>query len=98
MISLSAVERAVQAELEQPELVLAAIALPDARKGEKIVLLVEGADGEAIQARLRRSSLPPLHRPARVYTVDKIPLLGSGKVDFAALRRLALEQEGESEA
>jgi acyl-[acyl-carrier-protein]-phospholipid O-acyltransferase/long-chain-fatty-acid--[acyl-carrier-protein] ligase len=47
---------------------------------------------------LRRSSLPPLHRPARVYTVDKIPLLGSGKVDFAALRRLALEQEGESEA
>jgi acyl-[acyl-carrier-protein]-phospholipid O-acyltransferase/long-chain-fatty-acid--[acyl-carrier-protein] ligase len=98
MISLSAVERAVQAELEQPELVLAAIALPDARKGEKIVLLVEGADGDAIQARLRRSSLPPLHRPARVYTVDKIPLLGSGKVDFAALRRLALEQEGESEA
>ncbi|MET3999541.1 acyl-[ACP]--phospholipid O-acyltransferase [Marinobacterium sp. MBR-109] len=98
MISLSSVERAVQSELDQPELVLAAVAVPDARKGEKIVLLVEGADSEAIQSRLRKSSIAPLCRPARVYTVDQVPLLGSGKMDLAALRQLALEQDRPSEA
>lgn len=98
MISLSSVERAVQSELDQPELVLAAVAVPDERKGEKIVLLVEGADSESIQSRLRKSSIAPLCRPARVYSVDQIPLLGSGKMDLPALRQLALEQQGISEA
>lgn len=98
MISLSSVERAVQSELDQPELVLAAVAVPDTRKGEKIVLLVEGADSEAIQSRLRKSSISPLCRPAKVYSVDQIPLLGSGKMDLAALRQLALELDGPSEA
>lgn len=98
MISLSAVERAVQAELERADLTLAAVAVPDVRKGEKIVLLVEETDTDAIQSRLRQSSIPPLCRPAGIYSVKHIPVLGSGKMDLGALRQLALELDGSSEA
>ena len=99
MISLSAVERAVQAELDQTDLVLAAVALPDSRKGEKIVLLLErDAEPETIQQQLRHSAIPPLYRPARIYSVPHIPLLGSGKMDLGLLKRLALELDGQSEA
>lgn len=43
MISLSAVEAAVKAALEEPDNALMAVSIPDSRKGERIVLLSETA-------------------------------------------------------
>lgn len=98
MISLSAVEQAVQGALAQPDLALAAVALPDPRKGEKIVLLVAGCDPENVRKQLRSTAIPPLYQPSCVFEVDQIPVLGSGKMDLAALRALALELSRSSEA
>ncbi|MCF4123974.1 acyl-[ACP]--phospholipid O-acyltransferase [Methylobacterium sp. SyP6R] len=92
MISLAAVE-AVAAEL-YPDAASAVAALPDARKGERLVLVTEKADATraAFQARARASGLSELAVPAEIVTVDTLPQLGSGKVDFAAVTRLAAER------
>jgi acyl-[acyl-carrier-protein]-phospholipid O-acyltransferase/long-chain-fatty-acid--[acyl-carrier-protein] ligase len=98
MISLSAVE-ALAAEL-YPEAASAVAALPDARKGERLVLVTEKPDATraAFQARARASGMSELAVPAEIVTVDKLPQLGSGKVDFAAVTRLAAERTRPAEA
>jgi acyl-[acyl-carrier-protein]-phospholipid O-acyltransferase/long-chain-fatty-acid--[acyl-carrier-protein] ligase len=90
MISLTAVEAALRQALGYDEQPLAAVAVPDAKKGERILLLVEEA-AEPVSARLRKADILPLYRPAQVLQVDRIPMLGSGKTDLTAVRRLALE-------
>ena len=92
MVSLGAVEAQVRRALGQPELELAAVNLPDQKKGERIVLLVaEDIDPDATRRALLESGANPLTIPAQVLRVDAIPKLGSGKTDFAGVRRLALE-------
>ncbi len=91
MVSLAAVE-AVAAELWSDRK-LAVASVPDARKGERLVLLTEepGATRAALLAHARTRGLAEIAVPAEVRVVPAIPLLGSGKVDFAAVRRLAEE-------
>ncbi len=98
MISLAAVE-AVAAEL-YPDAASAVAALPDARKGERLVLVTEKKDATraAFQARARASGLSELAVPAEIVAVDALPQLGSGKVDFAAVTRLAAERTKPAEA
>ncbi|WP_288588125.1 acyl-[ACP]--phospholipid O-acyltransferase [uncultured Methylobacterium sp.] len=98
MISLAAVE-AVAAEL-YPDAASAVAALPDARKGERLVLVTEKKEATraAFQARARASGLSELAVPAEIVTVDALPQLGSGKVDFAAVTRLAAERTKPAEA
>jgi acyl-[acyl-carrier-protein]-phospholipid O-acyltransferase/long-chain-fatty-acid--[acyl-carrier-protein] ligase len=91
MISLSAVEEQVRRALGQPELEVAAVNLPDERKGERILLLVAGEiDGDVLRKRLLESGANPLSVPSQIARVEAIPKLGSGKTDFGAARRLAL--------
>jgi acyl-[acyl-carrier-protein]-phospholipid O-acyltransferase / long-chain-fatty-acid--[acyl-carrier-protein] ligase len=90
MVSLSAVEDLLRLALAQPELELLAVAVPDARKGEQIVLLVAGAvDTDALRRQLLTAGLNPLQLPAVIKAVAAIPKLGSGKTDFGAARALA---------
>jgi acyl-[acyl-carrier-protein]-phospholipid O-acyltransferase/long-chain-fatty-acid--[acyl-carrier-protein] ligase len=91
MVSLAAVE-AVAAEL-WPGRPLAVAALPDARKGERLVLLTEEprATRAALLTQARARGLPEVAVPAEVRVVDRVPLLGSGKVDVAGVLRLAGE-------
>ncbi len=69
----------------------AAAALPDGRKGERVVLLTEqpGATRAAFSAHARARGAAELMVPAEVRAVRAVPLLGSGKTDFAAVRRMA---------
>ncbi|MBV0932061.1 acyl-[ACP]--phospholipid O-acyltransferase [Marinobacterium weihaiense] len=97
MLSLSAVETALGRGLGYEEQRLAAVAVPDDKKGERIVLLVE-EDAEDVQSRLRKADVPALYRPAQVIKVEQIPVLGSGKTDLAAAKRLALDLVGETGA
>jgi acyl-[acyl-carrier-protein]-phospholipid O-acyltransferase/long-chain-fatty-acid--[acyl-carrier-protein] ligase len=91
MISLGAVEDQIRRILGRPELELAAVNLPDERKGERILLLVAGAiDADGLRKRLIEAGMNPLSIPAEVLQVEAIPKLGSGKTDFGAVKRLAL--------
>jgi acyl-[acyl-carrier-protein]-phospholipid O-acyltransferase/long-chain-fatty-acid--[acyl-carrier-protein] ligase len=91
MISLGAVEEQVRRVLAQPELELAAVNIPDERKGEQILLLVAAdLEPEALRRSLLTAGVNPLTIPAEVRRVDAIPKLGSGKTDFGAVKRLAL--------
>ncbi len=89
MVSLSAVE-ALSAEL-WPQLITVVVSLPDARKGERLVLLTTDSKctREAFSQFARRKGATELMVPAEVLVVDKIPLLGSGKPDYVAALALA---------
>ena len=72
--------------------VVAIVAVPDAAKGEALVLLT-AADlaPESIRDRLAAAGLPNLWVPKIIRRVEKIPMLASGKTDLRACRQLASE-------
>jgi acyl-[acyl-carrier-protein]-phospholipid O-acyltransferase / long-chain-fatty-acid--[acyl-carrier-protein] ligase len=91
MVSLGAVEEQVREVLKQPELELAAVNLPDEKKGERIVLLAAAEiDPDALRKALLEAGANPLSIPSEVRLVEAIPKLGSGKTDFGGVKRLAL--------
>lgn len=70
-------------------------AVPDARKGERLVVLHTGLPkppGEIVQ-QLRELGLPNLWIPSAdsFFEVQQVPILGSGKVDLKGARQAALE-------
>ena len=96
MVSLGAVEARVSRALaglgsDGAELECVAVALPDPKKGERVVLLVEqgGPDPDLIRETLLADGVEPLLLPAAIYAVEAIPKLGSGKTDFGAAKHLA---------
>jgi acyl-[acyl-carrier-protein]-phospholipid O-acyltransferase/long-chain-fatty-acid--[acyl-carrier-protein] ligase len=94
MVSLSAVE-AMAAAL-WPQALSVAVSVPDARKGERIVLLTteKQADRGALQREAKSAGASELAVPAAILHVDKVPLLGSGKTDYVAATELARESQG----
>ncbi len=66
--------------------------VPDVAKGEALVVLtvLDVSLGE-VRERLASTGLPNLWIPRELLRVAAIPLLGTGKLDLAACRRLALE-------
>jgi acyl-[acyl-carrier-protein]-phospholipid O-acyltransferase/long-chain-fatty-acid--[acyl-carrier-protein] ligase len=88
MVSLGAVEEL--ANEIWPDHVSAAVALPDSRKGEQIVLVTEkeSADVSALSEAARKRGIAELMVPRTIISVPHIPLLGSGKVDYVAVRKL----------
>jgi acyl-[acyl-carrier-protein]-phospholipid O-acyltransferase/long-chain-fatty-acid--[acyl-carrier-protein] ligase len=71
--------------------------LPDARKGERIVMLTTEKDAsrEALQQHIRISGGSELATPAEILAVNELPVLGTGKVDYVAATALAKELVGE---
>lgn len=91
MVSLSVVETLAAALW--PQAASVAVSIPDARKGERIVLLTtqKDADRAAIQRQAKAQGAPELAVPAVVMLVDKVPLLGSGKTDYVGAKAIAEE-------
>lgn len=91
MVSLAAVE-ALAVEL-WPAAVSVVAALPDVRKGERLVLLTTQSDAtrDTFLRHARAKGASELMVPAAVLSVPKLPLLGSGKPDFVAVQKLAEE-------
>jgi acyl-[acyl-carrier-protein]-phospholipid O-acyltransferase/long-chain-fatty-acid--[acyl-carrier-protein] ligase len=84
MVSLAAVET-MAADL-WPDQNHVAVSLPDPRKGEQIVLVTEkpDADRESLLAHARVAGFPELWVPRAILVLPSIPVLGSGKIDYAA--------------
>lgn len=71
--------------------VVAVVGVPDPTKGEALVLLVtEPVTADDVRSRLLELGLPNLWIPKIVHRVDKIPMLGAGKLDLRACRDLAV--------
>ena len=94
MVSLGAVEMLVQSLW--PEQRHAAVAVPDKRRGERIVLVTtaEDADPEELRKFGRQAGAAELMVPNDIVKVREIPVLGSGKTDYVSTRKLALDKLG----
>lgn len=90
MVSLEVVEKLAQ--LASPACSHAATSRPDAAKGEAIVLFTTDAalGGEALRAAARTLGVPELAVPRQVRVVAAVPMLGTGKTDYVALKAMAL--------
>ncbi|MBV9240359.1 MAG: acyl-[ACP]--phospholipid O-acyltransferase, partial [Xanthobacteraceae bacterium] len=91
MISLAAIE-ALASDL-WPDALSGCASVPDARKGERIVLVTTRRDATRTEFLIFAKSrgAPELMTPADVLVVEKMPLLGSGKIDNVELARLVRE-------
>ena len=89
MVSLAAVEEL--ASQCWPSTPLAAAALPDARKGQRLVLLTQdkAASRSTLLEFAKAKGAADLMIPSEVLVVEAVPLLGSGKLDFAGVTKLA---------
>ena len=81
---------------EEGEILLAVTAVPDDRKGEKLVVLhrpMKITPEEALK-QLARVGLPNIWLPSResFVEVECIPVLGTGKLDLRGIKDLALER------
>lgn len=92
MVSLTAVESLVQGL--SPQAAHAVISVQDAKKGERLVLFTtDGAvTAAALQALARTQDFPELGLPKEIRVLESLPLLGTGKIDYAHLARMASEQ------
>ena len=88
MVSLAVVENCASAIW--PDNMHAAATLPDPRKGEQIILLSDTAEANRseILAWCQNHGTPELAVPKKVYLVDEIPVLGTGKLDYGAIQKL----------
>jgi acyl-[acyl-carrier-protein]-phospholipid O-acyltransferase/long-chain-fatty-acid--[acyl-carrier-protein] ligase len=97
MVPHMKVESAVIAAAGADELKVAVTAVPDPKRGERLVVLYTdlGASVDEIYRRLNAGTLPKLWLPAPedFQQVESIPVLGTGKVDLRRLRQLAQERE-----
>lgn len=89
MISLGAVEEKARNIFDNPDIELAAVALSDEKKGERIILCVAGSSADTTPAELRQQLLnggmEGLMLPAEIQVMPELPKLGTGKMDYKAL-------------
>ncbi|MBZ9884192.1 AMP-binding protein [Mesorhizobium sp. CA10] len=98
MVSLGAVEMLVQSLW--PEERHAAVAVPDKRRGERIVLVTTADEANAEELRQfgKKAGAAELMVPNDIIKVEEIPVLGSGKTDYISARKLAIDRLGLSAA
>ena len=88
MVSLGAVEALAAAAW--PDNAHAVVAVPDARRGEQLVLVTDRPDAsrEALAEAGRAAGVTELAVPRLILPGEAIPRLGSGKTDYPAVARL----------
>lgn len=94
MVSLTAAESL--AGSLWPDSRHAVIAMPDGKKGERLVLVTDRADADAatLVAHARSLGAPELAAPRRIVRTVDVPVLGSGKTDYVAVQRIAEAEPG----
>ncbi len=89
-VSLAVVENCASAVW--PDFAHAAVAFPDGRKGEQIVLITTNPDAQRIElvGWAQNHGVSELAIPRRIVHVKDIPVLGTGKTDYVKVEKMAL--------
>ena len=96
MISLAAVEM-LAGDL-WPNAPSAVVSVPDPRKGERLILVTQQRDAtrSQFQAYAREHGASELALPSEILVIEKMPMLGSGKVDLLSLAKLMHDRAAEA--
>ena len=91
MVSLMAVENCASAVW--PEQMHAAAIVPDPKRGEQIVLLTEQKDAKRreLLTWAQTHGVPEISVPKKIISVEGLPVLGTGKLDYVAITHMAKE-------
>jgi len=96
MISLPAIEAVLEEHYstdsdEGPS--IAVEATPAEQNPELVLFTTKALDRETVNRQLREAGLSPLHNIRRVIRLDRLPVLGTGKTDYRALKRLLADKQ-----
>lgn len=91
MVSLGSLEEEIAKFINIEVVKLCAVSLEDEKKGEQIILLIECENEhfEGVCQTIKSSAMPAIFKPNSYFQVEKIPLLGSGKLDLKGAKELA---------
>jgi acyl-[acyl-carrier-protein]-phospholipid O-acyltransferase/long-chain-fatty-acid--[acyl-carrier-protein] ligase len=96
MVPHGRVEEALHEAAGVTEQTFAVCGVPDEKKGERLVVLTthDPTKLPAVLERLATMGLPNLFLPKKdaFVQVEKIPVLGTGKLDLRAVKRIAAER------
>jgi len=98
MVSLAFVEQL--AATAWPEAHHAVVNLPDPKKGEQLVLLTSQRGANPKQLAAASPGVASINLPKKVFVLDKLPVLATGKTDYpgaTALAQSLLDQAGHDE-
>jgi acyl-[acyl-carrier-protein]-phospholipid O-acyltransferase/long-chain-fatty-acid--[acyl-carrier-protein] ligase len=92
MVPLGAVEEFVARVW--PSAMHAVVSVPDPKRGEQLVLVTDQSDASRskLASAAREARIPEIFVPRAMIHVPKIPILGTGKIDYVTVSRLATEQ------
>jgi acyl-[acyl-carrier-protein]-phospholipid O-acyltransferase/long-chain-fatty-acid--[acyl-carrier-protein] ligase len=92
MVSLAVVENCASALW--PDNMHAAVSIPDERKGEQIVLITDNqaAKRPALLSWVQNHGVSELSMPRKILHVEEVPVLGTGKIDYAGVQKLVDQQ------
>jgi acyl-[acyl-carrier-protein]-phospholipid O-acyltransferase/long-chain-fatty-acid--[acyl-carrier-protein] ligase len=97
MVPLERLEEEIHAAMDTTERYVAVAAVPDTKRGERLIVLhLDWPDGwipERVCSALTERGLPNLWIPAQrdFIAVESMPVLGSGKLDLQKLSQIAAE-------
>ncbi len=76
-----------------------AVNIPDAKKGEQIVLLTTVAlDINELKKAMLAHGCNPLLLPTQILMLEQLPKLGSGKTDFSRAKQVTLQRVMQDQA
>ncbi|MFA7232349.1 MAG: AMP-binding protein, partial [Victivallaceae bacterium] len=98
MVPHELIEKEINEILQTEERSIAVCGAEDSQKGEKLMVFYSDNNivPQNIVEQLRKRGLPNLWvpRPDNFIYIEHIPMLGSGKLDFATLKKMAAELAG----
>lgn len=99
MVPLEKVEEEIHAILKSNDRLVAVTAVPDAKKGERLIVLhlpLENTTVQQVWKDLGDRGMPNLYIPGQrdFYQVSELPILGSGKLDLKKCKQKAMEVAG----